>query len=101
MVNKTYNSKGTRTFVEHKNKWSLWATKVKTIAVSIMTKKRTDAIATRDNGSGSTEDRNAEYNLGMEDLLGACWLDQSIELKSMNVVFCNGELHPLECRRER
>ena len=30
----------------------------------------------------------------MEDLLGACWLDQSIELKSTNVVFCNGELEP-------
>jgi hypothetical protein len=30
----------------------------------------------------------------MEDPLGACWSDQSIELKSMNVVFCNGELEP-------
>jgi hypothetical protein len=30
----------------------------------------------------------------MEDLLGACWLDQSIDLTSMNVVFCNGELEP-------
>jgi hypothetical protein len=34
----------------------------------------------------------------MEDLMGACWKDQSIDLEAclegMNVVFCNGELEP-------
>ena len=59
-----------------------------------MTKIRTDAIANRVNGPESTEERTTEYNLRMEDLLGACWLDQSIELKSTNVVFGNGELEP-------
>jgi hypothetical protein len=26
--------------------------------------------------------------------LGACWQDQSIDLKGMDVVYCNGELEP-------
>ena len=60
-----------------------------------MATKQTDAIENRDNGSGSEEERSAKYNLCMEDLLGACWADQSIDLKSMAVVFCNGELAPL------
>jgi hypothetical protein len=30
----------------------------------------------------------------MEDLLGACWQDQSIDLKGMDVVYCNGEVEP-------
>jgi hypothetical protein len=59
-----------------------------------MTKKRIEASDERDNGQGSTEERAAQYNLRMADLLGACWKDQSIELKDMNVVFCNGELEP-------
>jgi hypothetical protein len=28
----------------------------------------------------------------VEDLLGACWQDQSIDLKGMDVVYCNGEV---------
>ena len=35
------------------------------------------------------------YAHRMEDLLGACWQDQSIYLKGMDVVYyCNGELEP-------
>ena len=30
----------------------------------------------------------------MEDLLGACWQDQSVDLKGSDVVFCSGELEP-------
>jgi hypothetical protein len=92
-VNKAYK-KGERTYVKHKNKWNLWASKVKRIAVSLMSAKRSDAIEQRDHGSGTEEEREANYNLRMEDLLGAYWADQSIDLKSMDVVFCNGELEP-------
>jgi len=92
-VNKTY-TKGERTYVKHRNKWNLWASKVKRIAVSIMSAKRSDAGEQRDHGRGTEEEREAKYNLRMEDLLGAYWADQSIDLKSMDVVFCNGELEP-------
>jgi hypothetical protein len=92
-VNKTY-TKGKRTYVKHKNKWSLWASKFKCIAASVMTAKRNDVVENRDNGRGSEEERSLKYNSGMEDLLGARWADQSIDLKSMDVVFCNGELEP-------
>jgi hypothetical protein len=93
-VNKPY-AKGKRTYVNHKNKWSLWASKVKCIiAASVMTAKRSAAVEDRDNGSGQEEERLSKYYSRMEDLLGACWADQSIDLKSMDVVFCNGELEP-------
>ena len=94
ILNKTY-AKGKRTYVNHKNKWSLWASKVKCIiAASVMTAKRSAAVEDRDNGSGQEEERLSKYYSRMEDLLGACWADQSIDLKSMDVVFCNGELEP-------
>ena len=92
-VNKTH-SKGKRTYVKHRNKWSLWASKVKRIAASVMTEKRNAAMEERDNGSGQEEERLSKYYSRMEDLLGPCWADQSIDLKSMDVVFCNGELEP-------
>ena len=86
-VNKTYTNEK-RTYVKHKNKWSLWASKVKCIAASVMTAKRIEAVENRDNGSGSEEERSLKYNSGMEDLLGACWAEQSIDLKTMAITKC-------------
>ena len=74
-VHKSHNAKGSRTATHHKNKWSLWATKVKT-------EKRTAATKERDSGHGALDQKECDtYNLRMGDLLGACWQDQSIDLR--------------------
>jgi hypothetical protein len=55
--------KGVRTIKDHNNKWSLWATKVRALAASTMTKKRSEASAMNatmealTHGQGSTEER--------------------------------------------
>ena len=56
-VYKSYTAKGSRTAIVHKNKWSLWATKVKTIAVSIMTEKRTAVTEECDSGHGTANQK--------------------------------------------
>jgi hypothetical protein len=52
------------TIAKHKNKWKLWASKVKIIAASIMSKKRSDATEDRDNGNESKEERMHSTTLG-------------------------------------
>ena len=61
---------------------------VKTIAAAIMTEKRVITTKERDKGQGTADQKecDAMYAHRMEDLLGACWQDQSIDLKRMNVV---------------
>ena len=52
-------------------------------------------------GTAKQQECDAIYAHRMEGLLGACWQDQSIDLKGMDVVYCNGELEPRICNQAR
>jgi hypothetical protein len=71
-VYKSSTANGSRIATTHKNKWSLWASKVKTIAAAIMTGKRVIATEERDKGQGTADQKecDAMYAHRTEGLLG-------------------------------